>query len=132
MKTGLAQLRTLLSVIVLIAGGVVAVAGFAGQGSVLGADIRPVADVAARSTGGSSQVTSDVAATAQHHPDGCCEHPDCTYSSASGCCAAYIFAAGECAVVNCAPSTTRFVAGKVFLATGIDPEALLQPPQIFV
>ncbi|MER9371140.1 hypothetical protein [Mesorhizobium sp. M0491] len=132
MKPGLAQLRTLLSVIVLVAGSIVAVAGFAGQSSGLGANFGAVADVAASSINGSSQAAGHVAATAQHHHDGCCEHPDCAYSSGSGCCAAYIFAAGECAVIHCAPSTTRFVAGKAFLATGIDPEALLQPPQIFV
>ncbi|RWB25945.1 hypothetical protein [Mesorhizobium sp.] len=129
MEIGLTQLRALLSMLVLIAGSVVMGAGLAGQGPGMGADIGALAEFAVPPIGGSSQVTGDVTATDN---DGCCEHgADCAYSAASGCCAASISATGECGVVNCPSGTARFMEGMALLATGIDPEALLQPPQTF-
>ncbi|AZN98883.1 hypothetical protein EJ066_18000 [Mesorhizobium sp. M9A.F.Ca.ET.002.03.1.2] len=131
MEIGLTQLRALLSMLVLIAGSVIMGAGLTGQSTGLGADIGAIAEFAGLPISGLSQVTDDVTATGQNHNYGCCEHSaDCAYTAASGCCAASISASGECGVVNCPPRSVRFIAGKAFLATGIDPEALLQPPQI--
>lgn len=121
MKITLALLRLLLSVILLIAGG--AIAGLAGQAS------GP--DVATLSASTSDKVIGHVASTDRdNHRASCDGCLDCAHSTDSGCCAASIFA-GECGVLHDAPDAVRFMAGKAFLATGIDPEALLQPPRIF-
>ncbi|MCZ8547923.1 hypothetical protein OOJ09_27410 [Mesorhizobium qingshengii] len=128
MKIAMAQLRLLLAVILLIAGG--AIAGFAEQALGMGADVT--ANVATRSTSASHKVMGHVASADRdnHRPpcDGCL---DCVHSTGSGCCAASISATGECRVLHDAPDAVRFMAGKAFLATGVDPEALLRPPQIF-
>lgn len=124
MKVALAQLRLLLSVILLIAGG--AVAGVIGQAS--GADVT--ADFAMLSTTASQKVTGHIASTDQgSHRASCDGCVDCAHSTGFGCCAAGI-SAGECGVLDDAPVAIRFMVGKALLATGIDPEALLQPPQI--
>lgn len=132
MDIGLTQLRILLSVIIVIAAGIVAGTAFAGQEPGKVTNIGAVADVAVPSIGGLNQVTGYVTATGQDHHGCCREHrPDCAYGTGSGCCAAYIFATGESRIANRAPGAVRFLAGTGLLATGIDPEALQQPPQIF-
>lgn len=121
MKSALAQLRLLLAVIFLIAGG--AIAG----GQAFGAGVS--ADVATISTSTSDNVIGHIALTDQDdHRTPCGNCLDCVHSTGSGCCAAGIFA-GECDVLHDAPVAARFMAGKAFLPTGVDPEALLQPPQ---
>ncbi|GLS36227.1 hypothetical protein GCM10010869_18160 [Mesorhizobium tianshanense] len=130
MKTVLAQLRLLLAAILLIAGGA-AIAGFAERTSALGAGAGVTADIATLSTSASHKVIGHVASTDQGNHHASCEGClDCVHSTGSGCCAASI-SAGECGVLHDALDAVRFMAGKAFLATGIDPEALLQPPQIF-
>ncbi len=128
MKIALAQLRLLLAVILLIAGG--AIAGLAEQASGMGADV--IASVATLAASASPRAMGHVASADRdnHRPpcDGCL---DCVHSAGSGCCAASISATGECRVLHGAPDAVRFMAGKAFLATGVDPEALLRPPQIF-
>ncbi|RUV50811.1 MULTISPECIES: hypothetical protein [unclassified Mesorhizobium] len=125
MKIALAQLRLLLAVILLIAGG--AVAGFAGQASAIGAN----SGVATLSTSATHQVIGHIASTDQDdHGAACDDCLDCLHSTGPSCCAACISAV-ECAVLDDVPVAVRFVAGKAFLATGIDPEALLQPPRTF-
>lgn len=126
MKIALAQLRLLLAVILLITGG--AVGGLAGHAPVT----RVTADVAAPSMSASHEATSHLLPTdpGNHHAscEGCL---DCVHSAGSGCCAASLSAV-ECGVLRDAPDAVHFMAGGAFLATGIDPEALLHPPQIFV
>ena len=124
MKVALAQLRLLLFVILLIAGG--AVAGVIGPASAKGS----VADVATLSTSALHNVIGHVASTDQDtHRASCDGCLDCMHSTGFGCCAAGI-SASECGVFDDAPVAIRFMAGKAFLPAGIDPEALLQPPQI--
>ncbi|TIS55509.1 hypothetical protein [Mesorhizobium sp.] len=127
MKIALAQLRLLLAVILLIAGG--AVAGFAGQASAMGSGVT--VDVATLSTSASHEMMGHVASTDQDNHrapcDGCL---DCAHSTGSGCCAAGI-SPSECGILRPAPDAVHFMAGRAFPATGIDPEALLQPPRIF-
>jgi hypothetical protein len=129
MKIVLTQLWLLLAVILLIAGG--AIAGLAGQASAMGAGTGVTADVATLSTSASHQVMGHVVSTGQgNHSAPCDGCLDCVHSVGSGCCAAGI-SAGECGVLHDVVATVRFNSGKAFLATGIDPKALLQPPQIF-
>ena len=134
MKIALAQLVVLLAVIALIAGGAVAVAGLAKQASGIGAKIDVASDVLIPSISGAGQMTTYVVATGQdnHHDDcGCDCRLGCVHSAGSGCHAASISATGECGVLDCPPVAARLIAGQAFLGTGIDPEALLQPPQVF-
>ena len=134
MKIGLAQFRVLLAAIVLIASSALAGAGLAEQGLGITAKVGVAAEIAALSMSGSGQVTTHVIATGQdnHHDDcGCHGRQDCVHSAASGCCAASISGIDECGVLDCAPFAARFITGKAFLATGINPEALLRPPQVF-
>lgn len=125
MKITLAQLRLLLAVILLIAGG--AIAGPTEQASAIGVGVTT--DVAT-STGALLKVMGHVASTDQDdHRASCDGCLDCMHSAGFGCCAAGI-SASECGALDDAPVAIRFMAGKALLATGIDPEALLQPPQI--
>ncbi|MCV3205492.1 hypothetical protein OHD62_06985 [Mesorhizobium sp. YC-39] len=134
MEMELAQLRTLLSVIVLIAASVVAGAGFAGQAPRTGANMSIATDGVIPSVSSPRQVQGDVMVTGWDnlHDDDCgpdCR-PDCAHSTGSNCCAASI-SAGESGILHDARNALRFIAGRTFLATGIDPEALLHPPQTF-
>lgn len=123
MKVAWAQLRLLLSVILLIAGG--AVAGVIGPASA-----TDFADVATLSTSALHNVIGHAASTDQdNHRASCDGCLDCMHSTGFGCCAAGI-SASECGVLDDAPVAIRFIAGKALLATGIDPEGLLQPPRI--
>ena len=134
MRIGLAQFRVLLAAIVLIASSALVGAGLAEQGLGVTAKVGVAADIAALSMSGSGQVTTHVIATGQdnHHDDcGCHGRQDCVHSAGSGCRAASISATCECSVLDCGPLAARFITGKAFLATGINPEALLRPPQVF-
>lgn len=125
MKVALAQLRLLLAVILLIAGG--AIAGLTEQASAIG--VGGTTDVATFSTSATHKAIGHVPSTDQYNHrascDGCL---DCMHSTGFGCCAAGI-SASECGVLDNAPVAICFMAGNALLATGIDPEALLQPPQ---
>ncbi|CAN7589672.1 hypothetical protein LJR234_004502 [Mesorhizobium amorphae] len=129
MKVALAQLRLLLAVILLIAGG--AFAGVVEQASATASLSAVTASVVTLSASVSQEVAGHVALTDQdHHRAPCDECLDCLHSAGSGCCAAGI-SSGESDVLHDAPFAARFMAGKAFLPKGIDPEALLQPPQTF-
>ncbi|MER9685143.1 hypothetical protein [Mesorhizobium sp. M0139] len=130
MKVALAQLRVFLSVILLIAGG--AVTGVVGHASATGSVAGVTADVATPSASALHKVIGNLASTDQDsHRASCDGCLDCMHSTGFGCCAAGI-SASECGVLDDAPVAIRFMAGKALLATSIDPEALLQPPKIFV
>jgi hypothetical protein len=125
MKIALAQLRLLLAVILLVTGG--AVAGLGGQAPVVGV----TADVAVLSASASHNAIGHLSSTDRgNHHASCAGCLDCVHSTGPGCCAASLLAV-ECGVLHDAPDAVHFMAGKAFLATGIDPEALLHPPQIF-
>ena len=127
MKMVFFQLRLTLAVILLIVASVVA--GAIGHGSAASASGRVAASVAVDSASTSHKVINQVAfpdrGSQSLSCDGCM---GCVHSASSSCCAVGI-SAGDCAVFHDAAAEIRFMAGKVFLATGIDPEALLQPPQ---
>jgi hypothetical protein len=126
MKIALAQLCLLLAVILLIAGG--AIAGLAEQTSAMGVGVAPDA---ATSTSALHKVMGHVASTDQdNHRAPCGDCLNCVHSTGSGCCAAGI-SAGECDILHDAPVAARLMAVKAFLPTGIDPEALLQPPRTY-
>lgn len=126
MKLALAQLRLLLAVILVIAGG--AIAGLIEQASAIGVG-GGTTDVATFSTSATHEATGHVPSTDQdNHRASCDGCLDCMHSTGFGCCAAGI-SASECGVLDNAPVAIRFVVGKALLATGIDPQALLQPPQ---
>ena len=116
MNTFLSQFRLLMAVILLIAGG--AVADLAGQASTMGVGPGVTTDIA----------TPDTSALhkAMDHQGPTSHRASCDNF---GCCSASIVA-GERGVLHDAPVSFRFTAGKAVLASGIDPEALLQPPQI--
>jgi hypothetical protein len=129
MKIALAQLRLLLAVILLIAAG--AVAGVVEQASATASLTGVTASVATLSARAPHKVAGHVALTDQdHHRAPCDECLGCVHSTGFGCCAPVI-SASECDVLDDAQVAIRFMAGKPHLETGIDPEALLQPPQIF-
>ncbi|RUW87729.1 hypothetical protein EOA13_28025 [Mesorhizobium sp. M7A.F.Ca.US.011.01.1.1] len=126
MKIALAQLCLLLAVILLITGG--AIAGVTGQASGMGVGVTTDP---ATSTSALHNVMDHVASTDQdNHRAPCGDCLNCVHPTGSGCCAAGI-SASECDVLHDAPVAVRFMVGKAFLPTGIDPEALLQPPQTF-
>jgi hypothetical protein len=126
MKDALAQLRLLLAVILLIAGGI---ADLAGQASAMDAGASVIAEAAILSTSVTHKAVGHIASTDQdNHRAPCDDCLNCVHSTGSGCCAAGI-SAGEGGVLYDAPDGVRFMACKAFLATGIDPEALLHPPQ---
>ncbi|MGT2467583.1 hypothetical protein ACVOMV_26000 (plasmid) [Mesorhizobium atlanticum] len=128
MKIALVQLRMLLAAILLIAGG--GIASLAGQASATGAGPEVAADVAALSTIISHKMMGHVASTHQsNHRAPCGDCLDCVHSTGSGCCSASL-AAVECGIPCDTPDAIRIMAGKAVLVIGIDPETLLQPPQI--
>ncbi|MER8780231.1 hypothetical protein NKH60_03025 [Mesorhizobium sp. M1006] len=121
MKIALAQLRLWVAVILLIAGGAFA-ASAVGAGA---------GDAARLSTSATQKAMGHVASTDQdNHRAPCDDCLDCVHSAGSGCCAAST-SVDQCAVLHHAPVAVRFIVGKAFLPTGIDAEALLQPPQTF-
>ncbi|BCG94654.1 hypothetical protein MesoLj131a_35180 [Mesorhizobium sp. 131-2-1] len=123
MKIALAQLQLLLSVILLIAGGVI------GQASATGSVAGVTASVATLAASASHRVMGPVASTDQeNHRAPCDDCSDCMHATGFGCCTAGI-SASDPGVLDYAPVAIRFMAGRLFLATGIDPEALLHPPQ---
>lgn len=131
MEIGLAKLRILFSVIVLIAASVAAGAVFAGQSPGAGTNVSCAIDPIP-SLRSPHQVAGDVVMTDWRSHDGGCQRDcsiGCVHSTGSGCCSTSLVAV-ECRIPFGAPDTVCVTAGKAILATGIDPEAVLQPPQI--
>lgn len=96
----------------------------------MGAGPEVTADVAAISTIISHKMMGHVAFTHQgNHRAPCGDCLDCVHSTGSGCCFASL-AAVECGIPCDTPDAIRFMVGKTALVIGVDPEALLQPPQI--
>jgi len=82
---------------------------------------------------GSDPVTSHTAATAQDsHHNGCRQDcsTNCMSSTGSGCCGAAVPLTIGCETLDRA-SIAAYGLDAGFLGTGINPEALLQPPRFF-
>ena len=131
MKLALTHLRVLFTVIILIAGSAL---GLAGQALGTAVEFGVAGDGVARPVSGSDQVTSHIVATDQsNHQDGsgqdCCIN--CAHAAGSACCPVGIPFASGCKVLDRALIIACGIVDAAFIATGIDPEALLQPPQIF-
>jgi hypothetical protein len=135
MRVVLTQLRALFAVIVLIAAGGFAGTGLAEQALVMSPEVGAFGDSVNQFVGDPAQVTSQIATPVSgiDHDgcDGCHCRPDSVNAAGFGCCAAGISATGEYGVTDRARAADRFAASGAFLLMGIDPEALLQPPQIF-
>ncbi len=125
MKIALVQLWIVLAVILLIAGG--GVAGLAGSASATaaGPEVTGLSAMVSHKTTGHSAFTDQ-----GNHRGPCGECLDCgLHSTGSGCCSASL-ATFQSGIPCDAHDAVRFIAGKTVSVTGINPEALLPPPQI--
>ncbi|MGI0526689.1 hypothetical protein [Rhizobium giardinii] len=134
MKRTLTHLRFLLAAIILIAGSamVSSAPGLAGEASGIAVKFGVAGDSTARPASGSDQVTNPVAATDQDsHQIGCRQDccMNCVSSAGSGCCAAAVSPTGGCKALDRASIAAYGIVDAGLRATGIDPEALLRPPQ---
>lgn len=134
MKRTLTHLRILLATIILILGSamVSSAPGLAGEASGIAVEFGISGDNIARSANGSDQVTNPAVATDQdNHQNGCRQDccMNCVPSAGSGCCAAAVSPASGCKALDRASIAAYGIVDAGLLATGIDPEALLRPPQ---
>jgi hypothetical protein len=135
MKLTLTHFRVLLAAIILIAGSamVSSAPGFAGEAKDIAVEFGAAGDTAALPANGSDPLTRHTAATAQdsHHND--CRQDCSTYcmsSAGSGCCGAAVpLTSGSETLDRASIAAYGMDAGS--LGTGINPEALLQPPRFF-
>ncbi len=121
------NLRVLLAAIILIAGG--AIAGI-GPGLAGPSVVGEVLTGFGRDSGGA---TRHIEATGQdrHHNDcsqGC--GMDCLHSAGAGCCTANVPTTSDCRIFDRVLVAVHGIMEAGSRAPGIDPEALLQPPQI--
>ncbi|MBX3572317.1 MAG: hypothetical protein KF694_08185 [Mesorhizobium sp.] len=135
MEFTLVHLRVLLAAIFLIAGSMLAgPAAFADAVAATSAESGLARDYSASASPGIN-LEAEAVAVDGHACDrnGCTQdcRSNCIGSAASGCCAAAMSCVGN-SVLNLAAATACGVARTGFLASGIDPEALLRPPQSHV
>ena len=135
MELTLAHLRVLLAAIFVIAGSMLAgAAPFAGAVAATSGETDLTGDYSALASPGIDHET--VASPVDGHAcdqNGCNQdcRANCIGSAASGCCVLAISCAGN-SVLNLAAVSASGIARIGFLASGIDPEALLRPPQSHV
>jgi len=134
MKRTLTHLRILLAAIILIAGSAMvgSAAGLAGETLGIAVEFAIAGDSIARPANGSDQVTNPAVATDQDsHQNGCRQDccMNCVPSAGSGCCAAAVSLTSGCKALDRASIAAYGIVDAGLLATGIDPEALLRPPQ---
>ncbi|WP_115422000.1 MULTISPECIES: hypothetical protein [Sinorhizobium/Ensifer group] len=124
MKLTLTHLRFLLAAIILIAGSamVSSAAGPAGYTSGIAVELAIAGDGIARPAHGSDQ---------DSHKNGCRQVccMNCVPSAGSGCCAAAVSLTSGCKALDWASIAAYGIVDAGLLAAGIDPEALLRPPQ---
>lgn len=135
MRLTLNHFRILLAAIILIAGSalVSSAPGVAGEAWGIAVEFDVADDSTAFLANGSDSVTRRIAATAQDsHHNGCCQDcsTNCVSSTGSGCCGAAVPLTSGCETLDRA-SIAAFGLDAGFLGTGINPEALLQPPRFF-
>ena len=133
MKLSQTRCCVVLAVIMLVASGAIANSGLglARQSSGTVVEFGVAADGARRPVSGPDQVASQTLAAGQSsHRDGC-ELDCCAQSAGSGCCPAGMPLTSGSRNLDRALITACSIVERAFLATGIDPEALLHPPKIF-
>jgi hypothetical protein len=135
MKLTLIHFRVLLAAIILIAGSAMVsnAPGLAGEAWDTAFEFGVAGDSTAFLANGSDRVTSQTAATAQDNRHNGCRQDcgtNCMTSTGSGCCGAAIpLTSGYETLVRASIAAYGMDAG--FLGTGMNPEALLQPPRLF-
>jgi hypothetical protein len=135
MKLMLNHFCVLFAAIILIAGSamVSSAPGLAGEAWGIAVELGVADDSTAFLANGSDSVTRRIAATAQDsHHNGCCQDcsTNCVSSTGSGCCGAAVPLTSGCETLDRA-SIAAYGLDAGFLGTGINPEALLQPPRFF-
>ena len=136
MELTLTHLRVLLAAILLIAGSTLASAAPCLTGGALGASVESSVSrdrMAALQAGLDQEILSSAASDHDDDQNGCMEDCSmkCVGSSASGCCAAAV-PIGGCSALDRASIAACGITDIGFLATGIDPDALLRPPRSYV
>jgi hypothetical protein len=135
MKFTLVHFRVLLAAIILIAGSamVSSALGLAGEAWDTAFEFGVAGDSTALPANGSDPVTRHTAAAAQDSHHNCCRQDcstNCISSTGSGCCGAAVPLTSGGETLDRA-STAAYGMDAGFLGTGINPEALLQPPRFF-
>ena len=133
MKLTLTHFRVLLVAIILIAASamVSSAPGLAGETWDTAVEFDVADDSTAFLANGSDPVTSHTAETAQDSHHNACRQDcstNCMSSTGSGCCGAAVPLTFGCETLDRA-SITAYGFDARFLGTGINPEALLQPPR---
>ncbi len=135
MKLRLTYLQILLAVIVLIAGGAMmsSVAGLAVEGSDAAVGFSVAGDSTPLPANASDRASVHAAATSQEsYHAGCglqCSS-NCMSSTGSSCCNAAVPLTNGDEILDRA-SVAAYGIDSWFLGTGMNPEALLQPPRFF-
>lgn len=135
MEHTLTQLRFLLAAIVLIAGSLMVSSspGLSGEASGIAVNFGVAGDSTAHRASGSHQVTNRVAATNQDSQQNGCRQEcsmNCVPSAGSSCCATAVSSARGCKTLDREAIAAYGIVDAELLAAGVDPEALLRPPQI--
>ncbi|MDH4985085.1 hypothetical protein QEZ47_05935 [Aminobacter anthyllidis] len=135
MKLTLIHFRVLLAAIILIAGSAMVSSApvLAGEAWGIAVEFGVADDSTAFLANGSDPVTRHTAAAAQDSHHNACRQgckTNCISSTASGCCGAAVpLTSGYETLDRTSIAAYGLDAG--FLGTGINPEALLQPPRFF-
>lgn len=135
MRLILNHFRVLFAAIILIAGGAMVSSApvLAGEAWGIAVEFGVADDSTAFLANGSDTVTRRIAATAQDsHHNGCSQDCGtiCMSSTGTGCCGAAVpLTSGSETLDRVSIAAYGMDAG--FLGTGINPEALLQPPRFF-
>lgn len=134
MKLMLSHFRVLFVAIILIAGSAMVSSApvLAGEAWGIAVEFGVAGDSTAFLANGSERVTSHSAAKTQDtHQDGCREDcsTDCMSSTGSSCCGAAAAPLTSGRETLDRASTAAYGLNAELLGTGINPEALLQPPR---
>lgn len=137
MEALLTHVRVLLAVVVLIAGGVVASAAFGMPGQTLGASLESgVAGdrIVFVENDLDHGINSFAAAGHDRHPIGCMQEcsMNCGPSAGSSCCASAALIGGECEAFDRSSIPAYGIRDAGLRTTGLDPEALFDPPRSHV
>ncbi|MEP9389938.1 hypothetical protein [Mesorhizobium sp. KR9-304] len=137
MKLTLTHFRVLLAAIILIAGSAMVSSGpgLAGEAWDIAVELGVAGDSTALPANGSDPLTSHIAATAQDSHHNSCRQDcstNCMSSAGSGCCGAAVPLTKGCKALDRASIAACGITDTGFLATGIDPDALLRPPRSHV
>lgn len=134
MKRQLSHLCILIAAIILIAGGAVAASahGLAGEGPGVAIEFYIVGENIARPTDGSVLVRDTAVTPDQDSQQHACRQDcsiNCVPSAVSICGAAAIYLTSEFKALDRASVAAYGIVDAGLLAAGIDPEAIIRPPQ---